>query len=73
MANDAEYEELIAVIRALIISRNRITTLGDINREYRLMEEENIPFRRFGCKSLEDFLRKAGQFNLCMQNDGEVK
>lgn len=64
--------ECIAVIRSLLLIRKQLTTLRDINGEYRAMEDENIPYTKFGYLSLEDMLRRSGQFNLTRQTNGQV-
>lgn len=66
----ADLADTIAVIRSLVLIRKGLTTLWDINSEYKDMEGENIPFQKFGFGSLEDFLRRSDQFNLLRQANG---
>ena len=64
-------DEAVLVIRSLVIIKKGLTTLREISSEYRDMEGEQIPFKQFGFRSAEDFLRSSGQFNLTPSN-GEV-
>uniref|UniRef100_A0A1B0CFP4 HTH OST-type domain-containing protein n=1 Tax=Lutzomyia longipalpis TaxID=7200 RepID=A0A1B0CFP4_LUTLO len=66
-----QLKALVTTIRALIISRPHNTTLQDLMKEYRELEGENIPFKKLGFKSLEDFLVDSKSFELRRQN-GEV-
>lgn len=66
----AELADTIAVIRSLVLIRKGLTTLRDINSEYKEMEGENIPFLKFGFSNLEEFLRRSEQFNLLRQQNG---
>lgn len=37
--------------------------------DYRSMEGENIPYKKYGYPSLEDFLKASGEFSLLNRND----
>ena len=68
-----EYTDCIAIIRSLVLIRKQLTTLRDINGEFKAMEGENIPYGRFGFATLEEMLRHCGQFNISRQISGQVR
>lgn len=70
--DSAELADSIAVIRSLVLIRKQLTTLRDINDEYRAMEGEDIPYSRFGFTSLEEMLRRSEEFNISRQLSGAV-
>lgn len=70
---DRDFTDCIAVIRSLVLIRKQLTTLWDINSEYRSMEGENIPYSRFGFSTLEDMLRRCEEFNISRQMGGQVR
>lgn len=67
-----ELAEVVAVIRSLLLIRKQLTTVRDINDEYRKMEGENIPYHKFGFSSCELMLQRSNQFNLARQSNGQV-
>lgn len=67
----ADAKDVVAAIRGLITIRKQMSTLRDVQMDYRSMEGENVPYRKFGYQSLEDFLTASGQFSLSNRN-GEV-
>lgn len=70
--DSAELADCIAVIRSLVLIRKQLTTLRDINDEYKAMEGEVIPYTRFGFSSLEEMLRRSEEFNISRQLSGAV-
>ena len=67
-----EKNDVIAVIRALLLARNCFTTARDIEVEYHDREGEHIPWKRFGFRNVADFLRTSGEFNVVPQPNGQV-
>ncbi|XP_033350171.1 tudor domain-containing protein 7-like [Bombus vosnesenskii] len=52
-----EREEVIKNVRACLISSKGGVKMDDLNKDYRLLIDENIPFRKLGYQSLVAFLR----------------
>lgn len=67
----ADLVEVLAVIRALVVSKIERTP-EQIKKDYFEMEGERIPFAQYGFQSIEDMLRKSGQFVVLTQDDGEI-
>lgn len=55
-------EEAVKLIRSILITSTDGLLYHEINSEYRDMVGEQIPFKKFGFNSLEEFLRTSGQF-----------
>uniref|UniRef100_A0A0K8TEH4 Tudor domain-containing protein 7 n=1 Tax=Lygus hesperus TaxID=30085 RepID=A0A0K8TEH4_LYGHE len=53
----SEKDKVISNLRACLISSPGGTTVSDLNKDYRSLVGENIPFRRLGYSSLEEFLQ----------------
>ncbi|KAG9430713.1 tudor domain-containing protein 7 isoform X1 [Apis mellifera carnica] len=52
-----EREEVIKNLRACLISSKGGVKMEDLNRDYKMLIDENIPFRKLGYQSLVAFLR----------------
>lgn len=65
----------VSVIRGLISSRKRITTLRDVEKEYLELEGQPIAFSKWGFNSSLEFLRASGEFHTINKknNDEEVR
>lgn len=55
-----EAQSAVSVIRGLVSSRKRITTLKDVEKEYKELEGQSISFSKWGFKTLMDFMRSSG-------------
>lgn len=66
-----EAQGVISVIRGLINSRKRITTLKDVEKEYKDLEGQAVPFAKCGFSSLADLMRSSGDFHIT-RNSEEV-
>lgn len=66
-----EAQGAVSVIRGLISSRKRITTIRDVEKEYEELEGQAIPFAKWGFASLMDFIRSSGNFHIS-RNKEEV-
>lgn len=64
-----EAKGTISVIRGLIKSRKRITTIKDVDKEYAELEGQAVPVAKFGHSSLADFMRSSGEFHLSKNNE----
>lgn len=60
---------VLSVIRGLINSRKRITTLKDVESEYKDLEGQAIPFAKCGFPSLMDLMRSSGDFHISKNGD----
>lgn len=49
--------EVKAILKSLVLSSPDKITVDKLNRDYRDVEGQNIPFRRLGYESLEKFFR----------------
>lgn len=67
-----EMVETISTIRALIQSRKEMTTERDLMREYRELNGENIQYKKFGFRSLENFLVSTREFILRSGQSGDL-
>lgn len=47
-----------AILKSLVISCPDKITIDKLNRDYRDIEGEDIPFRRLGYNNMEQFLRQ---------------
>ncbi|XP_058116816.1 tudor domain-containing protein 7A isoform X2 [Anopheles coustani] len=52
----------VKAIRALVSSLKETSTVLSVMRDYRAMEGESLPYRKFGFNTVEDFLRASGEF-----------
>ncbi|XP_015110569.1 tudor domain-containing protein 7 [Diachasma alloeum] len=52
-------EEVASTLRACLMTSKGGVPLENVNRDYRSLEGENIPYRRLGFTSLEDFISKV--------------
>lgn len=59
----------ISVIRGLIKSRKRITTIKDVDKEYAELEGQAVPVAKFGHSSLVEFMRSSGEFHISKNNE----
>lgn len=59
---NSEMDKIINIIRALVISDKAESSITDVIRDYRNVEGGQIPFRKYGYDSLEEFLKSSGQF-----------
>lgn len=66
-----EMEEAVAVVRSLLLIRKNITSIREMVQDYRNMEDEDLPFKKFGFKSVEEFLRHSNEFNIS-SSSGQV-
>ncbi|KFB51179.1 hypothetical protein ZHAS_00019439 [Anopheles sinensis] len=57
-----EARTAIKAVRALVSSLKETSTVLSVMRDYRAMEGEPLPFRKFGFNTVEDFLRASGEF-----------
>lgn len=64
-----EAQGVLSVIRGLINSRKRITTLKDVESEYKDLEGQSIPFAKCGFPSLMDLMRSSGDFHISKNGD----
>ncbi|XP_026481498.1 tudor domain-containing protein 7A-like [Ctenocephalides felis] len=55
-------EEIIADLRAVLISRKEMATVVNLNRDFKELHGTYIPFRRLGYSNVEDFLRSDPTF-----------
>lgn len=62
----------VSVIKGLISSRKRITTVKDLEKEYKELEGQNVPHEKWGYSKLEDLLRSSGMFHVSNRNKEEV-
>ncbi|KAK1132304.1 hypothetical protein K0M31_016420 [Melipona bicolor] len=59
-----EKEEVIKNLRACLISSKGGVKVDDLNRDYKMLIDENIPFRKLGYQSLIAFLRTVSSIRL---------
>ncbi|XP_066258782.1 tudor domain-containing protein 7A isoform X1 [Euwallacea similis] len=64
-----EFEKVISFIRSCIISTKDKLTLTQLNRDYKTLIGERIPFRKFGFNKLEDFIESSR--DLALVRSGE--
>lgn len=64
-----EAKGAISVIRGLLKTRKRITTIKDVDVEYTALEGQSVPFTKFGFTTLTDFLRSCGDFHVSKNNE----
>ncbi|BES94949.1 Tudor domain [Nesidiocoris tenuis] len=55
----ADLDKVVSSIRACIISSPSAVAAADLNRDYRILMGESIPFRKLGYSTLEEFLRSV--------------
>lgn len=63
MSLEEEKRLVIAVLRSLINSSKNIKVF-DLIRDYRGIEDKEIPFAKFGARNVEDFLMRSGEFDV---------
>lgn len=68
----SEMAEAVSTIHALINSRKELTTDRDLMREYRELNGETIQYRKFGFRSLDQFLDSTGKFIIRRGNAGDL-
>ncbi|XP_053677129.1 uncharacterized protein LOC128727257 [Anopheles nili] len=66
-----EAQAAISVIRALVASRKETSNVLSVMRDYRQLEGESLPYRRFGFSTVEDFLLASREF-VIKANGGEA-
>ncbi|XP_055382832.1 tudor domain-containing protein 7B-like [Condylostylus longicornis] len=66
-----EAQASIGVLRALLNVQKHPIRLSVLLKEYKEMEGRILPYRQFGFKSAEEFLKMSGEF-LMMFDQGEV-
>uniref|UniRef100_A0A182NSX1 Tudor domain-containing protein 7 n=1 Tax=Anopheles dirus TaxID=7168 RepID=A0A182NSX1_9DIPT len=57
-----EAQAAISVIRALVASRKETSNVLSVLRDYRQLEGEALPYRKFGFSTVEEFLLASGEF-----------
>ncbi|XP_072387591.1 tudor domain-containing protein 7-like isoform X1 [Diabrotica undecimpunctata] len=65
-------ESVIKYVRGLINSSTIPLTIRNLDRDYKTLEGERIPFAKLGFKSVEEFLRSAPTLNLIKNGEGEI-
>lgn len=67
-----DFNDVIPVVRALVNSRKQLSNVRDVDNEYKEMQGEAIPYKKFGYSTLEQYLNASGEFYI-KNNGGEVK
>ncbi|XP_052903294.1 uncharacterized protein LOC128310642 [Anopheles moucheti] len=57
-----EAQAAIAVIRALVASRKETSNVLSVMRDYRQLEGDPLPYRKFGFSTVEEFLLASDEF-----------
>uniref|UniRef100_A0A182RLS6 Tudor domain-containing protein 7 n=1 Tax=Anopheles funestus TaxID=62324 RepID=A0A182RLS6_ANOFN len=57
-----EAQAAIAVIRALVASRKETSNVLSVLRDYRQLEGDSLPYRKFGFSTVEEFLLASNEF-----------
>uniref|UniRef100_A0A182YAV2 Tudor domain-containing protein 7 n=1 Tax=Anopheles stephensi TaxID=30069 RepID=A0A182YAV2_ANOST len=57
-----EAQAAIAVIRALVASRKETSNVLSVMRDYRQLEGDPLPYRKFGFSTVEEFLLASKEF-----------
>uniref|UniRef100_A0A6P7FEB4 Tudor domain-containing protein 7-like isoform X2 n=1 Tax=Diabrotica virgifera virgifera TaxID=50390 RepID=A0A6P7FEB4_DIAVI len=65
-------DSVIKYVRGLIISSAIPLTIKNLDRDYRTLEGERIPYAKLGYRSLEEFLKSAPTLNLTQNSNGEI-
>ncbi|EAL41620.1 AGAP011090-PA, partial [Anopheles gambiae str. PEST] len=52
----------ISVVRALVASRKETSNVLSVLRDYRQLEGDPLPYRKFGFSTVEEFLLASGEF-----------
>lgn len=64
-----EAKGAVSVLKGLVSSRKRITTLTVLEKEYKDLEGQTILFSKWGFSTLIDFLRSSGEFHISKNNE----
>lgn len=68
---ERDRNQTIEVIRSLLnIAPTGSLTVSQLRNDYRNMENAQIPFKRFGYNTIEEFLESSGQFVFRKTNEG---
>ena len=62
-----EKEDVIKNVRACLISSKGGVKIDDLNKDYKMLIDKNIPYRIFGCSSLIEFLRTVPGIRMSMK------
>lgn len=65
-------DTIVKLIRSILIPEKDGLTAGEILREYRELEGEQVPFRSLGFTTLEDFLRASNAFIISHSANGMI-
>uniref|UniRef100_A0A182P5C8 Tudor domain-containing protein 7 n=1 Tax=Anopheles epiroticus TaxID=199890 RepID=A0A182P5C8_9DIPT len=57
-----EAQAAISVVRALVASRKETSNVMSVLRDYRQLEGDPLPYRKFGFSTVEEFLLASGEF-----------
>lgn len=71
-SSSPDRKSIILVLRSLANSRKE-ASLVDLVRDYAETEGGQIPFARFGFRTLEDFLKESGEFRVTPWQTVQVK
>ncbi|KAK7872952.1 hypothetical protein R5R35_004262 [Gryllus longicercus] len=66
------WTEVESAIKSCVVSKKGVMTLTDLEGEYYELVGQAIPFRTFGCDSLEVFLHKISGVYLSQNGRGEI-
>ncbi|ETN63108.1 hypothetical protein AND_005180 [Anopheles darlingi] len=65
-----EVKAAVFVIRSLVASRKEASTVQSIMRDYKELEGEALPYRKYGYSTIEELLMKSGEF-IIRRGNGE--
>ncbi|XP_050090551.1 tudor domain-containing protein 7B [Anopheles aquasalis] len=68
-----EAKRLITEIRSLVASRKEPSTAQTIMRDYKAIEGEALPYRKYGFSTVEDLLQASGEFIIKRGDLGEPR
>lgn len=71
MANSAERESAISILRACLLSNKGGIALSILNRDYKSLVGDYIPYRKLGYSGVEEFLRSINDILVCPGPNGE--
>ncbi|XP_062135151.1 tudor domain-containing protein 7B isoform X1 [Drosophila sulfurigaster albostrigata] len=64
LSREEELKNVILVLRSLITSSKNPLTLQSVERDYKCLESEHIPYHRFGYRSTLEFLQDTKEFHI---------
>ncbi|XP_066149149.1 tudor domain-containing protein 7A isoform X2 [Euwallacea fornicatus] len=72
METSRELEKVISFIRSCIISTKDKLTLTQLNRDYKILIGERIPFRKFGFNKLEELIESCSDLALVRSGEEHI-